>query len=46
VAGREWKVEFHPKCEQWVRLLPQSDAEALLAAIRFFGITDRISVDR
>jgi hypothetical protein len=34
MAGRDWKVEFHPKCEQWARLLPQSDAEALLAAIR------------
>jgi hypothetical protein len=34
VAGREWTVEFHPKCEQWARDLPSSDAEALLAAIR------------
>ena len=34
MAGRDWKVEFNPKCEQWARLLPQSDAEALLAAIR------------
>ena len=34
MAGREWTVEFHPKCEQWARDLPSSDAEALLAAIR------------
>ena len=34
MAGREWTVEFHPKCEQWARDLPSSDSEALLAAIR------------
>jgi hypothetical protein len=33
MAGREWTVEFHPKCEQWARDLPSSDSEALLAAI-------------
>jgi hypothetical protein len=34
MAARAWTVEFHPKCEQWAQDLPQSDAEALLAAIR------------
>jgi hypothetical protein len=34
MAGREWTVEFHPRCEQWAQALPQGDAEALLAAIR------------
>jgi hypothetical protein len=34
VAGRQWQVEFHPKCEAWADKLEQADAEALLAAIR------------
>ena len=34
MAGREWTVEFHPKCEQWAQGLPANDAEALLAAVR------------
>jgi hypothetical protein len=34
VAGRQWQVEFHPKCEAWADKLGQADAEALLAAIR------------
>jgi hypothetical protein len=33
MAGREWTVEFHPKCEQWAQRLPASDSEALLAAV-------------
>src|SRR5579864_2468242 len=31
---RSWTVEFHPACESWANNLGQSDAEALLAAIR------------
>jgi hypothetical protein len=34
VVGRRWEVEFHPECEAWADGLDQSDAEALLAAIR------------
>lgn len=30
----EWVVEFHPECEAWADSLGQTDAEALLAAIR------------
>lgn len=30
----DWSVEFHPSCEGWADGLDQSDAEALLAAIR------------
>jgi hypothetical protein len=33
VAG-SWSVEFHPACEAWADGLEQSDAEALLAAVR------------
>lgn len=29
-----WSVEFHPACEEWADALDQSDAEAILAAIR------------
>jgi hypothetical protein len=29
-----WSVDFHPACEAWAEGLEQSDAEALLAAIR------------
>jgi hypothetical protein len=29
-----WSVEFHPACESWADGLDQSDAEALLAAVR------------
>jgi hypothetical protein len=29
-----WTVGFHPQCEEWANRLDQSDAEALLAAIR------------
>lgn len=29
-----WSVEFYPACEAWANDLNQSDAEALLAAIR------------
>ena len=29
-----WSVEFHPACELWAQDLDQSDAEAVLAAIR------------
>jgi len=29
-----WAVEFHPACEAWAEQLNQSDAEALLAAVR------------
>lgn len=29
-----WEVEFHPACEAWADALDQTDAEALLAAIR------------
>jgi hypothetical protein len=32
VAG--WSLDFHPACEVWAEQLEQSDAEALLAAIR------------
>lgn len=34
MARAEWLVEFHPECESWASNLDQSDAEALLAAIR------------
>jgi hypothetical protein len=34
VAKRPSSVEFHPACEAWADGLAQSDAEALLAAIR------------
>ncbi len=34
VSGRQWAVEFHPECERWADRLSQSDADALLAAIR------------
>jgi hypothetical protein len=29
-----WSVEFHPACGEWAARLDQTDAEALLAAIR------------
>jgi hypothetical protein len=29
-----WSVDFHPACEAWAEGLGQSDAEALLAAVR------------
>ena len=29
-----WDVEFHPACEEWADGLGQSDAEAMLAAVR------------
>ncbi|GAA3291625.1 hypothetical protein GCM10020218_064790 [Dactylosporangium vinaceum] len=29
-----WVVEFHAECEKWAESLDQSDAEALLAAVR------------
>jgi hypothetical protein len=29
-----WHVDFHPICEEWANTLQQTDAEALLAAIR------------
>lgn len=34
MAKSRWEVEFHPACEAWADDLDQSDAEALLAAIR------------
>lgn len=34
MARSRWEVEFHPACETWADALDQSDAEALLAAIR------------
>ena len=34
MASREWSVEFHPFCEAWADSLDESDAEALLAAVR------------
>lgn len=34
VARTSWFVDFHPACESWANDLDQSDAEALLAAIR------------
>jgi hypothetical protein len=34
VASVPWTVEFHPGCEDWANDLDQSDAEALLAAVR------------
>jgi len=34
VPRPSWTVEFHPACESWADDLGQSDAEALLAAIR------------
>ncbi|MQA91170.1 MAG: diaminopimelate decarboxylase [Gemmatimonas sp.] len=34
MTHRSWEVEFHPACEQWANELEQSDAEALLAALR------------
>ena len=30
----EWAVEFHPACEAWADTLDESDARALLAAVR------------
>jgi hypothetical protein len=30
----EWAVEFHPACEAWADTLDDSDARALLAAVR------------
>jgi len=36
MAAQQWTVEFHPECERWAHALPQSDAEAPLAAIRVF----------
>ena len=34
MAKSGWEVAFHPACETWADDLEQSDAEALLAAIR------------
>jgi hypothetical protein len=34
VAERSWEVEFDPTFETWANSIGQSDAEALLAAIR------------
>jgi hypothetical protein len=34
VARAAWSVEFHRDCEAWAESLPQSDKEALLAAMR------------
>lgn len=34
VARESWSVDFHQDCEAWADNLPQSDKEALLAAIR------------
>ncbi|MGI5246028.1 type II toxin-antitoxin system RelE/ParE family toxin [Dactylosporangium sp. CA-139066] len=34
MASPEWVVEFHPECEKWAEGLDQTDAEALLAAVR------------
>lgn len=34
---RSWEVEFHPACQEWAQDLPQTDKEALLAAIRVLG---------
>ena len=34
MAKRPWAVEFHPACEAWAGGLAQTDAEALLAAVR------------
>ena len=34
MARASWEVEFHPACEAWAEQLGQSDAEALLAAVR------------
>jgi hypothetical protein len=34
VAQTPWSVEFHRDCEAWAESLPQSDKEALLAAMR------------
>lgn len=34
MAKRPWAVEFHTACEEWADGLGQSDAEALLAAVR------------
>jgi hypothetical protein len=34
VARASWWVDFHPDCEAWADNLPQSDKEALVAAIR------------
>ncbi|MHB8464804.1 MAG: type II toxin-antitoxin system RelE/ParE family toxin [Acidimicrobiales bacterium] len=34
MARPSWSVDFHPECEAWATQLNQSDAEALLAAVR------------
>jgi hypothetical protein len=34
MARATWSVEFHPACEPWAQSLDQSDAQALLAAVR------------
>jgi hypothetical protein len=34
MSAASWSVEFHPDCELWAESLEQSDAEALLAAVR------------
>ena len=34
MASREWSVEFRPSCDAWADSLDQSDAQALLAAVR------------
>jgi hypothetical protein len=34
VPATHWSVQFHPECESWADSLEQSDAEALLAAVR------------
>lgn len=34
MAPRDWSVEFHPSCDAWADSLDQSDAQALLAAVR------------
>ena len=34
MASASWSVDFHPDCRAWADDLPQSDKEALLAAIR------------
>ena len=34
MARISWEVDFHPACESWANELDQTDAEALLAAVR------------
>ncbi len=41
----DWVVEFHTSCEQWADWLDQSDAEALLAAIRILRTQGPTLVD-